>query len=198
LFNPYSSSDNENRAPHHTLLLASLVSLFNDLFAEKEQTVAIGGANEPLYAPQFVDHKGIIELSSNTTVSLNKHRVYFRHDYIASFLHEVAHWCIAGKERRKQLDYGYWYAPDNRSASQQATFEKVEVKPQALEKLFSHACGIEFRVSIDNFNLEEYDAQPFIEAVHQQSLAFTSGNLPTRASVFLEGIRHLKGQRKYA
>src|SRR3546814_2809228 len=49
----------------------------------------------------------------------------------------VAHWCLAGAARRRQDDYGYWYAADGRDLEQQHLFEQVEVKPQALELLFS-------------------------------------------------------------
>ncbi len=30
-------------------------------------------------------------------------------------------------------DLGYWYAPDGRTAEQQALFEQVEIKPQAID-----------------------------------------------------------------
>jgi elongation factor P hydroxylase len=49
-------------------------------------------------------------------------------------------------------DYGYWYAPDGRSAEQQELFEQSEVKPQALEWMFSVACGQVFRLSTDNLS----------------------------------------------
>ena len=53
-------------------------------------------------------------------------RIVFTHDYFASALHEVAHWCVAGPERRRLTDYGYWYAPDGRTEKQQMEFERVE------------------------------------------------------------------------
>ncbi len=34
-------------------------------------------------------------------------------------------------------DLGYWYAPDGRIEEQQALFEQVEIKPQAIEWLFA-------------------------------------------------------------
>ncbi len=49
----------------------------------------------------------------------------------ASALHEISHWCIAGKARRELVDFGYWYCPDGRDAMTQSQFEDVEVKPQA-------------------------------------------------------------------
>jgi release factor glutamine methyltransferase len=38
---------------------------------------------------------------------------------------------VAGKERRKLEDFGYWYEPDGRSEERQRDFEKVEVKPRS-------------------------------------------------------------------
>ena len=63
---------------------------------------------------------------------------------------ELSHWCVAGEARRRLPDFGYWYAPDGRSAAQQQSFERVEIKPQALECLFTLACGRPFQVSQDN------------------------------------------------
>lgn len=61
---------------------------------------------------------------------------------------------IAGEQRRLLPDLGYWYAPDGRTAEQQALFEQVEIKPQAIEWLFSKAFGRKFRVSLDNLTGE--------------------------------------------
>ena len=63
---------------------------------------------------------------------------------------ELSHWCIAGSKRRALIDFGYWYAPDGRSAAQQHQFEHLEIKPQALECLFTLACNRPFKVSQDN------------------------------------------------
>lgn len=63
-----------------------LIQLFNSLFSETEQTLLIGGGEEPIYLPK--------------EASFLSHRIIFTQDYYASALHEVAHWCIAGKQRR--------------------------------------------------------------------------------------------------
>jgi elongation factor P hydroxylase len=112
--------------------------LFERCFLEDYHTRLIGGALEPLYRP-----------GRGTAL----HQVYYRQDYFASALHEVAHWCIAGQRRRQQEDFGYWYAPDGRDQKTQRSFEQVEVKPQALEWHFSRACGYRFRLSVDNLML---------------------------------------------
>lgn len=111
-----------------------LICLFNTVFA-KHQVILASGDGEPEYFPAQNNQPARIE---------------FANGFFASALHELSHWCVAGKERRGLPDFGYWYAPDGRSASQQQAFERVEIKPQALECLFTLACGYHFRVSQDN------------------------------------------------
>jgi len=60
-------------------------------------------------------------------------RIQFAHGFFNSALHEISHWTIAGEQRRLLPDLGYWYAPDGRTQEQQALFEQVEIKPQAIE-----------------------------------------------------------------
>ena len=149
----------------------TLERLFARCFADSHSTRLRGGAAEPLYKPAA---------SGN-----GEHTIYYREDYFASALHEVAHWCIAGPERRKQLDFGYWYTPDGRSPEQQQAFERVEYKPQALEWLFSLACGYPFTVSVDN--LEGYsqpDTRAFRRAIFEQAQYWRQCGLPARAQTY--------------
>ncbi|MDT0593951.1 elongation factor P hydroxylase [Glaciecola petra] len=155
-----------------------LESLFASCFEEQFSTILIGGADEPLYQPNCQKHK--------------RHVVYYRYDYFASALHEIAHWCIAGDKRRQQEDYGYWYVPDGRNARDQVKFLQVEIKPQALEYAFSKACGIPFCVSIDNLSHEACDItrkkeeQDFTNAVQKQLSLYQVKGFPTRAQSFLQ------------
>ena len=96
-----------------------LEEVFNRCFLLTENTRLVGGSAEPLYRPAGDGQE--------------QHLLYYREDYFASALHEVAHWCIAGEARRQLVDFGYWYAPEGRDSQQQRAFESVEVKPQALE-----------------------------------------------------------------
>ncbi len=83
---------------------------------------------------------------------------------------ELSHWCIAGKARRQLADFGYWYAPDGRSEAQQQAFERVEIKPQALECLFTLACRRVFRVSQDNLFADfDTSGSTFALDVYQQA-----------------------------
>ena len=148
-----------------------LVELFNQQFGADYNTVLVAGAEEPLYQP-----------ASQTSP---QHIIYFRYDYFASALHEVAHWCIAGEQRRKLTDYGYWYAPDGRDMKQQAAFESVEVKPQALEMAFSLACNKNFRVSIDNLSSDASNDEAFASAVLLQFETYKRIGFPFRAQLFL-------------
>lgn len=95
-------------------------------------------------------------------------RIQFAHGFFNSALHEISHWTIAGKERRLLADLGYWYAPDGRTREQQALFEQVEVKPQAIEWLFATAFGRKFRVSLDNLTGESGNGNNFKDNVYAQ------------------------------
>jgi hypothetical protein len=149
---------------------ARLEVIFNSEFIQSSSTCLLGGAPEPVYIP--------------AGSSQPLHRIFYRHDYLASALHEVAHWCIAGKARRGMLDYGYWYEPDGRNQDQQREFERVEARPQALEWIFSHACGHNFRPSSDNLEIDVPDNWAFYRAIHHQVLIFCDRGLPPRAQRF--------------
>lgn len=148
-----------------------LIVLFNTAFTETENTVLVKGNSEPIYIPAKKDSE--------------HHQVVFAHGYFASALHEIAHWCIAGKQRRLLEDYGYWYSPDGRDSNQQAEFEKVEVKPQAIEWAFSCATGKHFSVSTDNLSGAPADTQGFESAVKQQVLFYLEHGFPPRAAQFI-------------
>jgi len=113
----------------------TLEALYHNCFYNDYNTQLVGNVAEPLYIPEKNNKPAMI---------------YYRHDYFASALHEIAHWCLAGEQRRTQEDYGYWYCSDERDVTQQRQFLQVEVKPQALEWAFSVAAGYAFDVSLDN------------------------------------------------
>lgn len=148
-----------------------LVTLFNQCFESSLRTRLVPGAEEPLYQP--------------AQDASDVHRIYSTRDYFASALHEISHWCIAGEARRLLVDFGYWYEPDGRDAEQQAEFERVEVKPQALEWLFSRCCGFPFKLSVDNLHRPEEQASPvFKDAVVAQVHGYLCGALNSRAQQF--------------
>lgn len=158
-----------------------LICLFDGLFAERLNTRLIAGDGEPVYLP--ADHQ------------CDYHRVVFAHGYFASVMHEVAHWCVAGPERRLLEDFGYWYRPDGRTSEQQAEFEQVEVKPQAMEWHFSQASRRQFHASADNLSGEARDDRAFRHAVSKQARAYYKHGLPARAQAWTDALQgHFGGQ----
>jgi elongation factor P hydroxylase len=152
-----------------------LIMLFNDLFRGRWRTILVRGEEEPEYIPAL-DPSDV-------------HRVVFAHGYFASALHEVSHWCIAGTKRRRLYDYGYWYCPDGRSGREQAAFEKVEIKPQALEWLFSAAAGSPFNISIDNLSGDgACDEAGFRANVARQARDYLCNGMPQRAQLFFDTL----------
>ena len=150
-----------------------VMRLFNQEFAESDTTELIGGAAEPYYEPG----------------SLN--RIYFRADYVRSALHEVAHWCVAGRRRRRLADYGYWYSPDGRDAKQQQAFFAVEARPQAVERCFCEAIGIPFSPSVDNVGaqIEPQQLRRFEARIEEWCNQFERTGLPLRAARFITALR---------
>jgi len=157
-----------------------LVMLFNDLFREAYRTTLVRGGEEPEYIPAG----GARELA----------QVVFAHGYYASALHEIAHWCIAGEHRRTLPDYGYWYCPDGRTPEQQREFELVEVKPQAIEWLFSVAAGSCFHISVDNLSGGgASDDRRFRCRVLDQAEHYLDRGLPERAQTFFDTLKLFYG-----
>jgi len=175
--------------------LTIIVELFEQLFRQPFQTRLLGGAAEPIYIPAGyqVDQDTVAELAATEAAGIPEldacHRLYFRYDYLSSALHESAHWCIAGEKRREKLDYGYWYSPDGRSSQQQRQFEKVEIKPQALEWMFSVACGQQFLISADNLASSDGASGEFVIAVAEQAQRWCNpDSLPARGRQFIEAL----------
>jgi len=153
-----------------------LEQVFARCFASRWRTRLAGGAEEPCYQPA-TDLRAL-------------HMLWYRSDYFASALHETAHWCIAGEQRRQLPDFGYWYAPDGRDPQQQLAFEAVEVKPQALEWLFSLACGYQFCISVDNLGAPGGvpDTGPFRQQVLAAAREWQQRGLPLRAAAFFRAL----------
>lgn len=159
-----------------------LIQLFNHLFAHSgyhTPTCLVRGNNEPEY---FASHHG------------EPARIEFAHGFFASGLHEISHWCIAGKQRRQLNDFGYWYSPDGRNKNTQRLFEQVEIKPQAIECLFALALGRYFYVSQDNLNATfDTSDSTFAQDVFEQAKQFLAypQTLPTDARHLLWLFLHL-------
>lgn len=157
----------------------SLIRLFNDLFSETLNTVLVRGDDEPVYLPADAEHP--------------QHRIIFAHDFFASALHEISHWCVAGEQRRQLIDFGYWYKPDGRTAEEQTEFEKVEVKPQALEWLLSEAAGHKFYFSADNLGSDIGASEVFKENVFRQVQNYLAEGVPERPASIIKAFQRYYG-----
>ena len=167
--------------------LEQVIAVFDNLFASGFNTRLLGGVVEPVYIPAGHSAAEVI-VDNNHPAICDYHRLYFREDYFSSALHEAAHWCIAGAERRLQVDFGYWYNPDGRSPEQQLVFEKAETKPQALEWMFSVACGQKFRISADNLAADLSASENFIQAVARQAQSWCDSPIPSRGERFFNAL----------
>ena len=158
--------------------LPLLVDYLNQKVLNRHSTCLRGGASEPFYrAPKIVS-------SHQEQTCWRQAVIEFRKDYPRSALHELAHWCIAGPERRMQDDYGYWYVPDGRTKAQQKMFFQVEIKPQALEQIFCEILGIPFEACVDNLGGEaptKEETEAFTAALQAQRLIWRKTGLPRRA-----------------
>jgi elongation factor P hydroxylase len=153
--------------------LADFTTLINEHYLKAYHTVLLGGFAEPFYLPAQHNQPAQIQ---------------FTHDYFRSALHELAHWSVAGEERRKQPDYGYWYAPDGRSQQQQELFFSCEIVPQAFEWALSLVCGIKFDVSVDNLNNSTSGAVEFKNAVREKLEFYLVNGFPARIEAMLSLI----------
>ncbi|MFQ1050666.1 elongation factor P hydroxylase [Avibacterium paragallinarum] len=159
--------------------LEDIIAIFNQCFEQEYNTKLVKGGDEPLYVP------------ANEHCPYNA--IYFARGFYSSALHEISHWLIAGKERRKLEDFGYWYEPDGRSEQRQREFEQVEVKPQALEWILATAAGFRYFASSDNLNGETGDTQPFKQAVYQQVKIYAEKGLPKRAETLRKALAKFYG-----
>ena len=157
-----------------------LTCLFNHEFAVSDTTELIGGAAEPYYAPG------------------SPHRIFFRADYVRSALHEVAHWCVAGRRRRHLPDYGYWYSPEGRCGDRQQAFFAVEARPQAIERCFCEVAGIPFSSSVDNVgvHIEPQQLRRFEARIQAWCDQFERTGLPPRAARFVTALQSMTRQSR--
>lgn len=183
-FQPYACDSMPNFAQltwhyNEAIQVDWLMTQFNAWFVHRN-TVLVRGEHEPEYFAATDHHPA---------------KIVFAHGFFASSLHEISHWCVAGKKRRQLNDFGYWYAPDGRSEQQQAAFEQVEIKPQAIECLLTLMCGKQFRVSQDNL-FADFDTSNsrFADDVKQQAIQFwqTGDKLPSDAKLLLKNLAALR------
>ena len=157
---------------------ADICEISDQCFLVSHKICLQGSADEPFYLPASGD--------------LKLHTIYFLEDFAASALHEVSHWCIAGKARRRQEDFGYWY-DHHRNVDRQREFENSEAGPQGLEWIFSVAAGLRFRVSCDNFDEEALNFDRFRRWVRAAAPQWLRVGLSERADFFVRALMARSG-----
>jgi len=143
---------------------------FNRSAGQRYRTVLVGGAAEPLYLPAAPGRCA---------------EIHYTRDYAQSALHELAHWCIAGKARRTLVDYGYWYQPPPRDHAARDRFFAVESRVQGLELLFARVTGVRFHVSVDDPGSDPGD---FEARVHAAARDWLGSELPERTRTVLTSL----------
>ena len=166
--------------------LIRLEALFARLFRVDERTVLVRAATrDPVYYPQS-ESRALAE-------------IHFANDFFSSALHEIAHWLIAGRERRAKLDYGYWYKPDGRDQEEQLHFERFEARNQGLEWILSIAADHDFHVSADNLNGDSTGGAGFARAVRQNALLFLEKGFSRRSEALINAlITEFGDQQKFS
>ncbi|QIM63489.1 ATPase [Pasteurellaceae bacterium Orientalotternb1] len=167
-----------------------LIQIFNGCFAESYNTRLERGGDYPIYLPAFIDE-------DNVPSERPYNVILFAHGFYSSALHEISHWLVAGKERRKLEDFGYWYEPDGRSEERQREFEQVEVKPQAIEWILATAANFRYFASADNLTGNAGDNTSFKNAVYAQVKHYAENGLPLRAEQLRQALSKFYGTPNY-
>jgi len=161
--------------------IEDIINIFDSTFYSSFNTKLIRGGDEPIYLP--------------ASEQCEYHQIIFAHGYYASALHEIAHWCIAGSQRRLLEDFGYWYEPDGRNEQQQQAFEHVEIKPQAIEWALCVAANKRFNVSADNLNGAGSDTKTFKVNVFSQVQAYLAQGFSERVTLLLSAMCDFYGTK---
>jgi hypothetical protein len=153
-----------------------LISLFNAVFGTDFNVVINSDSDEP-------DYRASLEPNIPNLIN-------FANGYCNSALHEIAHWVIAGDQRRSQHDYGYWYAADGRDSEQQKLFQQLEILPQAIEKAFCEAMQRPFKASLDNLNhpVESSEIEKFEREIELKKCQLQQLGFPPRAQQFIDAL----------
>ncbi len=165
------------------LMAEAIGAAFAWCFYREFNTELVGGAPEPLYRPGSASGPA---------------QLMYREDFPASALHEAAHWCIAGKARRQQEDFGYHYIAGPRTVEQQAVFFALELRAQCLEKQFAKAAGMDFLPSADNFQADLVAFSGQIQALEPELLNWLDSSAGERARRFIACLqRRFGGQSNH-
>ena len=156
---------------------AAIGELFDLTFAAYDVRMR-GGFDEPIYLPS--GHRDLVDARIA--------EVRFSHDFAASALHEAAHWCIVGVERRSLVDYGYEYLAPPRAERAKVRFFDLEKRVQALEWVFCLAARLPFRPSLDDLTATSCDLARFAARIDGARGELLARGLPRRAALFANAL----------
>lgn len=145
---------------------SEVAAVFNCTFSD-HSVVMHGGYREPMYIPGM----DVVEIR-------------YTLDHTASALYEAAHWCIAGRRRRRNTDYGYFYEPPPRSGMHRVRFEDVEIEAQSVEVLLAEAAGSQFQPSADDVDVPLFLLEAFSSRILERARERRQVGLPKRADKF--------------
>lgn len=151
-----------------------LAALFNMVFEGSEQTVLIATDDEPHYLPKGDDRLD--------------YRIFYTRDSYTSLMHEVAHWCRAGVDRRQLPDYGYWYQAGNRLPPAQQLYVQSESKTQALEWIFCVAAGLRLQIIPENQPHSFEPSPEFKRSIYDAALNYLRRGLSDRSERFKQTL----------
>lgn len=151
-----------------------IITLFNDLYGARENTWLTRAEDDPCYLPGRGGQP--------------RNLICFAHGFYTSALHEIAHWLLAGPDRRRLVDYGYWYQPGERSDAVRSRFFAVEKNNQSLEWFLTVAAGIRFFVSVDEPAMPAGRLQEFRRAVAERARQRVMEGLPAAAAPLLQAL----------
>ena len=145
---------------------SEVAAVFNCTFSD-HSVVMRGGYREPMYIP-----------------GMDVAEIRYTLDHTASALHEAAHWCIAGRRRRRNTDYGYFYEPPPRSGMHRVRFEDVDIEAQSVEVLLAEAAGSQFQPSADDVDVPLFLLEAFSSRILERARERRQVGLPKRADKF--------------
>ncbi len=119
-------------------------------------------------------------------------RIVFAHGFYASAIHEISHWCIAGKARRELVDFSAT------GIARMGVMPKRKASLKMLKRSRRHstgcsvlAAGYPLNVSCDNLEGDfEPDRVVFQRRVHAQVMDYLANGIPERPARFIKALQN--------
>lgn len=154
--------------------------IFNGCFKLTENTVIRSTQDEPNYQP--------------TQPGEPLNCIFYTADSYASIMHEISHWCRAGRQRRTMHDYGYWYKEHGRTPAEQIIYVASESKTQALEWILCVAAGARVLIIPENQPISYAPSPGFKTQIYAHTMTLLSNGMPARAEIFKTALLKFYGR----